>query len=273
MFMIDEIILTHSTRGMHKLFKHYKKPFCKIASKSFYGLKRGCIFIYTGFWANGMGETDGPIGAYFLYKTFKKLGFSPIILTDKYCKNFFLDCKVLYLEKNDCTKENFIDILNLHDPVAHFSIERLGQDRDGFYKNANQDDIGKYTSNLDELFKMANTPTYAIGDGGNEIGMGNFSDFLEKKLNVNPTCIKSDFPIVASVSNWGAYGFIAYLQIYSKLNLLPDFKEVEEFLKHIVKLGANEGFSGKNILSVDGKGYKIDKEILQKLQIATKRAL
>lgn len=269
--MIDQIILSHSTRGMDKLYKHFNTPFCKKASESFYALKRGCVFIYTGFWANGMGETDGPVGAYFLYKAFEKLGFSPIILTDKYCQDFFIDCKVLYIDKGDDTEENFLKLLSSHETVAHFAIERLGQDKSGFYKNASGKDIGEFTSKLDNLFLMAKTPTYAIGDGGNEIGMGNFSHFLENSLHVNPTCIKSDFPIVASVSNWGAYGFIAYLEIYSKLKLLPTFKEVEYFLKHIVKCGANEGFSGENILSVDGKGYKIDEEILDKLNTAIQK--
>lgn len=262
--MIDKIILSHSTRGMDKLYNHYKIPFCKNASESFYDLKRGVVFIYTGFWANGMGETDGPVGAYFLYKSFATLGFEPIIITDKYCKDFFLDCKCLYI-KND-TKENFSNILSSHNPVAHFSIERLGRDKNGFYKNASGKDIGEFTKKLDILYELATTPTYAIGDGGNEIGMGNFSDFLSNSLHVNPTCVKCDFPIIASVSNWGAYGFIAYLQSYSKKKLLPSFKEVEIFLTHIVKCGANEGFSGENIMSVDAKGYKIDGEILDKLK-------
>lgn len=261
--MIDKIILKNSTRGMDKLYAYYKIPFCKNASESFYLLNRGYVFIYTGFWANGMSETDGPVGAYFLYRALNIIGFEPIIITDEYCNGFFPDCKCLHVR--DDSKDNLSNILASYNPVAHIAIERLGRDIDGFYKNSSGRDIGIYTKKLDILFDLATTPTYAIGDGGNEIGMGNFADFLSDCLHVNPTCVKCDYPIVSSVSNWGAYGFIAYLQKFSQAKLLPTFDEVKWFLSHIVKCGATDGFSGENIMSVDSKGYKIDKEILTEL--------
>lgn len=266
MSKIDTIILQHSTRGMDKLYAHYKTSFCKNASESFYGLKRGVVFIYTGFWANGKGETDGPVGAYFLYKGFEKLGFSPLIISDEYCLNFFLECKALHVKKGEDTKEYFSSMLQSYKPIAHFSIERLGRDKNGFYKNVSGRDIREVTPKLDILFEMATTLKYAIGDGGNEIGMGNFKDFLENSLHVNPCVVRCDFPIVASVSNWGAYGFLSSLTQLSQQELLPTFHEVERYLKHIVSLGSTDGLSGKNILSVDGKGYMIDKEILQALR-------
>lgn len=267
MSQIDNIILQDATRGMDRLYAHYKTPFCKIASESFFALERGAVFLYTGFWANGKGETDGPVGAYFLYKAVEKLGFSPIIVSDEHCQDFFLECEALHVKNNEDTKENFSSLLEKYKPVAHFSIERLGRDKDGLYKNASGRDISEFTPKLDRLFEMAKVPKYAIGDGGNEVGMGNFKEFLENALHVNPCQVTCDFPMVATVSNWGAYGFIAYLQKYSKLELLPTFLEVEVYLKHIVSLGATEGFSGENVMRIDGRDYKVDKKILQELQL------
>lgn len=266
MYGVENIILQHSTRGMDKLFEYQKIPFYKNASESFMELPRGVVFIYTGFWVNGMGETDGPVGAYFLYKALNDLGFCPIIITDKYCLNFFKTCAMLQIDVGFDTVEYFKNILNHYNPVAHISIERLGRDINKCYKNAKGVDISPYTSKLDELYEMAHGVKYAIGDGGNEIGMGNFYDFLQNTLHVNACIVKCDFAMIASVSNWGAYGFIASLQMLSKINILPTFDEVENFLEHIVKCGANEGFSGENIMSVDAKGYLIDRQILNQLK-------
>ncbi len=265
--MIESIVLSHSTRGMDKLYKHYKTSFVKQASEHFYAQRRGVVFIYTGFWANGMGETDGPVGAYFLYKAFEKLGFKPLIITDKYCENFFKECETLYINKGEDTQEHFESILSKYEVVANFSIERLGRDKQGFYKNAKGKDIAEFTSRLDFLYELSSAPKYAIGDGGNEVGMGNFEAFFELH-GMRYSAVKSDFPMVASVSNWGAYGFIAYLQKFSKKDLLPNFFEVEDYLSHIVMHGSNEGFSGENKMCVDGKGYLIDADILNRLNEA-----
>ncbi len=265
---IEEIVLSHSTRGMDKLYHDFNTALIAKASRHFYDeLKRGRVFIYTGFWANGMGETDGPVGAYFLYKGFEKLGFLPVIITDKYCDDFFPDCEVLYINVGEDTVQNFTHILNEYHPIANFSIERLGRDSSGRYKNAKRKDIGEFTSKLDILYELSSATKYSIGDGGNEIGMGNFQSFFEE-YGIDYSSVKSDFPMVASVSNWGAYGFLAYLQKYSKKILLPCFEEVEQYLAFIVSKGAKEGFSGENKMCVDGKGYLVDAEILAQLNEA-----
>ena len=124
--------------------------------------------------------------------------------------------------------------------------------------------ISKFTAPVDELFMIGSKtkPTFAIGDGGNELGMGNFAKTIKKHLGLTPCVIKSDFPIIASVSNWGAYGFIAYL----KKELLPNFDEVDEYLEFIVSLGSIDGVSRKNEKTVDGKDWDIEKNILEDLK-------
>jgi hypothetical protein len=53
------------------------------------------------------------------------------------------------------------------------------------------------------------------------------------------------------VSNWGGYGLVASLSKLKNQNLLPSVEEEQEILKRTVELGAVDGMSGKNELTVD----------------------
>jgi len=267
---IDEIILEHSTRGMDKLALAYPKEYCKIAVQNFLELKLGVVFLYTGFYVKGYPETDGPLGTYFLALALEKAGYTPIVITDEYCQDYFRDIKTLYIPLNGLEDDMYQNILDDFKPICHISIERLGRNEEGIYLNSRDIDIEKFTAPLDDLFVLGNkkTPTFAIGDGGNEIGMGNFRDFLKEVLHVSPSAIKSDHPIIASVSNWGAYGFIAYMQKDLGKKLLPPFEEIEEYMDYILSLGCVDGIKCENTKSVDGKEWHIEEEILKELQFA-----
>lgn len=267
----DEIILQHSTRGMDILYKEHPNTYCLNAAKALFALERGTVFLYTGFYVGGYAETDGPIGTYFLSKALKKLGFRPIIVTDAYCENYFLKEETLYLANEQCHDElTCKEILEEYDPVCHFSIERCGKNTEGLYANARGKDIGPYTVALDDLFALGarTKPSFGIGDGGNEIGMGYFKESIQEKLELNPCVVSCDYPIIASVSNWGAYGVIAYLQKLSGVPLLPSFDEVDGYLHHIFELGSVDGIHVKNVKSVDGKEWHIEEEILSALSVA-----
>jgi len=265
---LDEIVLQHSTRGMDKLFETFPSSYLSVACESFLELPKGKVFLYTGFYLGGHAETDGPVGTFFLSKALKTLGYEPLIITDSHCADFFLECNTLYLSHEDCEETFFLNLLNEHNPVCHISIERCAQNVNGIYRTSAGADISRFTPSLDKLFKLGNktAPSYAIGDGGNEIGMGNFQDFLEKELNVIPSTVKCDFPIISSVSNWGAYGFIAELERKLKVSLFPVYDEVDKYMDYIVSLGSVDGMSLKNEKTVDGKNWNTEKHILEDLQ-------
>ncbi len=268
---IDEIILNHSTRGMDKLQERYRVEHCKKAVEKFVTLQKGVVFLYTGFYVKGYAETDGPLGTYFLALALRKSGYKPVIITDLYCKDFFKDIETIYIPFAGFETKEYSKILKNYNPVCHFSIERLGRDKNGKYHNSRGVDIGAYTAPVDELYMLGskNTPSFAIGDGGNEIGMGNFKEFLKNTLHVEPCIVESNYPIIASVSNWGAYGFIAYIQLFAKSQLLPTFDEIEEYMNYILKLGCVDGITCKCEKSVDGKEWYIEKEILEELKNTT----
>ena len=73
-------------------------------------------------------------------------------------------------------------------------------------------DITPHTARVDYLFESG-IPSVAIGDGGNEIGMGNLVEVIPtvERLPKNPAVAKVDRLVIASVSNWGGYGLVAAL--------------------------------------------------------------
>lgn len=271
---IEAITLQHSTRNMDKIQARFPFEHTKKAVEAFLKLDKGVVFIYTGFYVAGFAETDGPLGAYFLAKGFEKLGYTPVIITDNYCEDYFPDIKTLYIPLEGLTKEQYLLLLNTYKPVCHFSIERCGQNAKCQYLNARGDDIREFTAPLDELFKLGSksAPSFGVGDGGNEVGMGSFADILkDKELFYDYCVIACDYAMIASVSNWGGYGFLAELERVTRIEVLPEFSAVETYLEFIVSKGSVDGIKRESVMSVDGKDWALEPQILSALKaFATK---
>ena len=97
--------------------------------------------------------------------------------------------------------------------------------------------------------------TIGIGDGGNELGMGNVSANIDKYITPDRpfACItKADLCICAGVSNWAGYGIAAMLSRLSGKNLMPEPLVVEKLIETIVQSGSVDGVTGKNEPTVDG---------------------
>ena len=92
-------------------------------------------------------------------------------------------------------------------PALLISIERCGRNRNDEYLNMRARDITPQTARLDYLFD-GGVPSVGIGDGGNEIGMGNLVDVIPSvdSLPDDPAISRVDRLVIASVSNWGATG-------------------------------------------------------------------
>ena len=76
------------------------------------------------------------------------------------------------------------------------------------------EDITAHCVFFDPFISQADCPTIAIGDGGNEIGMGNIAGALAD-LDISASVTRCDELLVADVSNWGAYGLIAFLALWA----------------------------------------------------------
>lgn len=265
---IEDIVLRHSKRGMPILRKYLPQSYLTNAAEEILTWKRGTVLLTTGFYVAGYAETDGPLGTMALAGALRKLGFFPVIVTDRYCEGYFEaeDIAVEYmdLDADDAAADA---ILEKYQPVGLISVERCGRDLNGIYANMRHVDISAGTAPCDALFLKAlgTIPTIGVGDGGNEIGMGNVAEAVRTRLDLVPAEVKADILVIATVSNWGAYGIVAALEQLTRLPLLLSFSKAERFLRRTVGMGSVDGISHEHIVRVDGFGMETEKEILDGL--------
>lgn len=110
-------------------------------------------------------------------------------------------------------------------PVALVAIEKAGKNERGVYHNSQKKNTSSGKARVDALFEACSAAgifTVGVGDGGNELGMGNIRDALldhfPHMAKCNCPCEgsilavqKADSLVVATVSNWGAYALAAYM--------------------------------------------------------------
>ncbi len=119
-----------------------------------------------------------------------------------------------------------------------------------------------------EKAKKSGIRSIGIGDGGNEIGMGNVRELVEKYVPLGEkiaSITQTDHLITAAVSNWGAYALMAIASRESKKDLLKDFDQ-SELLKEIVDLGLIDGVKKEGTLSVDGMELEFHEKILEAIR-------
>jgi hypothetical protein len=168
-------------------------------------------------------ETDGPLGTALLAKGFLEVGIPCRVATDEPCAGA---CTAALASAGP--PDIVTDAVALGAPIVPLietwrhagithaiSIERCGRSADGAPRNMRGEDIGSYTAPLDDLFSAGPWETIAVGDGGNEIGMGAISRSLIARHIAHGETIASVTAarhlIVAGVSNWGAYALIGAL--------------------------------------------------------------
>lgn len=267
---IEDVILRYSNRGMNILRNYLEDNYCMNTAKKIASWDKGNVFLLTGFYVAGFAETDGPVGTCVLAKALEKIGYRPVIITDDYCKGFFEleNLKVIYLS-NTVDEKDLAELVSIYYPKGMISIERCGKNKFGEYANMRGISISEYTAPLDKLFEQYKgiIPTIGVGDGGNEIGMGNLSDVIANELSLEPCVVGADDLVIATVSNWGAYGIACALGIVTGNKLLPTFEWVESYIKKTIDIGSVDGVTHERIVSVDGKGMDIEKEIIDSLRL------
>ena len=106
------------------------------------------------------------------------------------------------------------------------AIERAGRSKDGAYCTMKGRDVSEQVDPVDDLFEEAQknrlVTTIAIGDGGNELGMGKVYEAVKQHIPLGEEIgcvVGSDFLIVSGVSNWAGYALAAGLYIVSSCPL------------------------------------------------------
>ena len=146
------------------------------------------------------------------------------------------------------------------------ATERCGLTDEGLYRNMRGQDITEYTAQVDHLF-LNHPNTIGIGDGGNELGMGNFAEHTPTvpTLVKKPCVVSCTGPIICSVSNWGCYGLIAALSLLRGRNLLPSIEAERAMVEKCVEMGSVDGKSHMVVPRVDGFSLEENSEILAAL--------
>ena len=223
---IENIILRHSKRGMLKLKEHMDESYCELAAREIMSWEPGVIFLTTGFYVAGYPETDGPAGTVVLAKALKKLGWEPVIVTDSAYAVLFTIRNIAVVPVDvDFTRDDFRNIITRYRPVGMISVERCGINVRDDYENMRGESIREHNSPIDLLFELApeySIRTVAVGDGGNEIGMGAIEDHIRKYIPYAELggCkagtgygiladTKADNLLTATVSDWGCNAIMA----------------------------------------------------------------
>ncbi|MHB1392325.1 MAG: DUF4392 domain-containing protein [Clostridia bacterium] len=252
------------------------------AAEELYGGTR--VLIITGFCiAETMcGETDGPLGAATLACALEKLGKTVVIVTDSYSENILSACaehmgieaKRVILPHQG-TKEFCSRLLDSFKPSHIVSIERPGKAKDGRFYSMKGADLTHLIPDGDSFFesaKLRGIVTIAIGDGGNELGMGKVRELVIKCIDIGETIAavtNADYIIVSGVSNWGAHGLEAMLSMLAGRMLLQDAETEKALIEGMVEAGAVDGCSKKRELTVDGLSLEQNVEILENLRKLT----
>ncbi|HVZ08191.1 glutamate cyclase domain-containing protein [Rhodopila sp.] len=192
------------------------------------------IGLLTGFFVPGgtppAAETDGPAAAALLARAFRDAGLTCRVATDTVCaaatRAALAGAGVAEVAVDAAPPglavDGIIDAWRRDGVTWALAIERCGPAADGRPRNMRGLDISDHTAALDRLFTAGPWHTIAIGDGGNEIGMGSLPRSLVGQhipFGDRIACVvPADHLIAAGVSHWGAYALAAALSM-----LRPDW--------------------------------------------------
>lgn len=199
-------------------------------------------------------ETDGPGGAVVFARAVARSGREAAIFTDFRCERALRACSAAVDGPEVTGAEDGDDIMAFRPDLVVF-IERLGRAEDGRYYNMRGEDISAFTPPLDGAALAGGARVLAVGDGGNEAGMGVFRQSLSKLLPGFAGCLSvigSDVALPVDVSDWGGYALAAMLSLGAGRWLGPEEGEVEAMLEALVAAGAVDGVTLRSEPTVDG---------------------
>lgn len=263
--------------------KYTGKPLClnaaEIICKSL--KKGGTVFILTGFVLPpfNKAETDGAIGSVFLASAFEKVfGVTTVIICPEEASKAVKKMSeliginpeiVVFTKEHDKAEKETEIILSRSYPDAVISIECPSANKNGRYHNAGGVDVTDIEAKTDLLFNRLvelGVPNIAIGDLGNEIGMGTIADCIESHVPSDCVCCgnggitartKADNIITATVSDWGCYALICML---AYLTDNPDIMHDSVVQEKMMNAAAENGLidmTGEHIPAIDGFGVRL----------------
>jgi hypothetical protein len=261
------------------------------AARAIASVDEPVIGIITGFFVPTldppMAETDGPVGAAHLAAAFAACGWAVRVATDTPCASAVAAAlrgvgeSSAALDIVEPGEQQAMSVAMLatrwrEAGVTHvIAIERCGRAADGRSYTMRGIDVSASIALLDDLFTGGPWRRIAIGDGGNEVGMGLLPRDLIAGAVPNGGRIACVTPaehlVVCGVSNWGAYALLAALAL-----LLPDKAQHLlatltpqtdlRILETLVREGPSaDPVAGVYGASVDGFAHPVHAEIIERV--------
>ncbi|HMA35700.1 MAG TPA: glutamate cyclase domain-containing protein [Chloroflexia bacterium] len=279
---IERILLARGTRGMDRLARYLPPDYCARAAQATWQA-RPRVLLTTGFYVAGHPETDGPPGAFFLARGLARSGAQVGFVAESDTLTLLRaltaamwpagtappELITFPIAEAESSRAFAVDLYTDWRPTLVVAIERCGRTATGRYLNMHSVDISAYTAQLDDLLAAPGAVTVGIGDGGNEIGMGRLAPVIQAELGRAAPCVTpADYLVVAAVSNWGAFGLLAYLSTLAGHDLLPGNDESVAALRLLADLGAIHSLSRRAEAGVDGFAPEVEAAVLDELRAA-----
>ena len=261
------------------------------------------------FLGRGITETDGPVGAVFLARVLEEvLNAVPVFIVDpelqRYLKRAswtagllitdldtalvakrgpvnasavaFYDCSVDDTEAQ-AAAEHFV---NAYAPAALIAVEMPSIAADGFAHTAGGRVI------VHEHLPKAHHFWYAaqarevlcvgLGDGGNEMGLGNIAPVLKELYSVGDliaAATSSDVPVVGASSNWAAYAIGVCIEAHEGTTHRVRDIDLPGIIHRCAEEGAIDGFSVRPEAKVDGTPVSLNTAVLDLMTWVVDRAI
>jgi hypothetical protein len=255
----------------------------------------GPVGMLTGFFVPGgsppAAETDGPVAVALLAHALGQVGISSRICTDAACASA---CRAALGATS--SRNAPVDVVDSDDVVTDIiatwrasrvalalAIERCGRTADGTARNMRGEDISARTVLLDDLFAAGPWDTIAVGDGGNEIGMGALPRAQIAAHVAHGDRIACVTParhlVVAGVSHWGAYALIGGLAVLRpdwRVALLQALDPVVDraILEATVRDGpAVDGVTRQQTMTIDALELSAHHQVLEAVRAIVRQGL
>ena len=244
----------------------------------------GRVLLITGFpvlHGGGAAETDGPAGVAALVYALHAIGAQPIVVTDENCLRVVqvacddalpgVDVRAIPTENGAAACRKLLEELR---PSHIIALERPGMAADGHYYNFRGKTIDHLLGDTHTLFVESDAVTVAVGDGGNELGMGLMAEAVSlSDPRGAQVCAReqADYTLVAGVSNWWGWGLAAALGVFADRDLLPSDEDELRRARLVMEAGAVDGVLGVPAMMVDNLTMEQNLDILHGIRKAVGR--
>lgn len=188
----------------------------------------------------------------------------------------------------DAAKTRSAELLDEYRPAAVIVIEKGGMNAKGVIHSLRGEDITAPMAKVDLLIEEAQARgilTIAIGDAGNEAGLGAFAEVIRENLPFGKQCrcpcaagtaprSAAEVAIIADVSNWGAAALAGCLaMLKGQPSLLHTPGRERQILEAAAAAGLVDGIEGWVGTSVDGLPMEASLAVVELISTAVQQGM